>query len=172
MKCPSGCLGGWLVVERNGLSAAEPCPTCGKPAPRKQTAPAPEECDKAVAVLSLIIPFFPKDKPTLNFISGQVREMVNTPEELGWLVRTATAVITDWRGPAQLRGIYCGGGYHPRDGIYVGSNIPGFAAPVDSAESGYFEREAQETDRRAAAHPPGAKRVRGETPAATPAAQR
>lgn len=93
------------------------------------------------------IAFFPKDnKVTLNLIATMLYEMVEDRASLERLIKTACGAIPQWTAFAQLRAIYCGLGFCPRDGITLRNAIKGLS--IESPEQRYMEREAELTEAR------------------------
>lgn len=167
---------GWTYeeyIDRYGrpYSMAKRCACKAMPEPQCADTLTMGDCMAAVLTFGRTLSFFPRDEPTLNFLAVQLWSMVNTPGELHWLVQTACGVITDWRGFATLRGIYCEGGYTPRDGVKIKSDIAGLIVSNSGSEQRRFEIEAAETERRMLAYRAEAKRL-GQVPEPLPEIKR
>lgn len=90
------------------------------------------------------IPYFPKESGAQLAVMRAVEKFVSGPRELRWLIDTAVGRMREWRGVAELRGLYCTH-FKPADGIEADCTIPGLT-PADS-EAGYLELQAAETAR-------------------------
>lgn len=127
-----------------------------------------EEAMRAVAGMRLCR-YFPSDEFQRAQIAAILIKMVNTKRELDWLVETQANF--DWKGPQELRGLFCSK-FRPRDGIETVSSNSGFT-PEDG-ERAYFEEQSRETDRKLAEWKQEQKRL-GESPVrfdVTPAIKR
>lgn len=103
----------------------------------------------AVILLGRLIPFFPTDASTRELLADCLREFVGSPNELKWLVTLAVNVMPEWKGLAELRGLYCTR-YRPLDQIEAVSGTAGFTPGelANRAERDYFEREHRHTAQR------------------------
>ena len=79
----------------------------------------------AVVTMKELMPFFPSDLNAQTFLVLSLQEMIETEEQLNWLVKTAVQVMTEWKGPAGLRALYCSR-FTPMDGIVLPCDIPGY----------------------------------------------
>lgn len=109
--------------------------------------PTPDDVMKAVAIMAKVIPFFPGDDLGKQIVASQIELFVNTDEELRWLMNTCIGKLEAWPSIPQLRALFCTQ-FKPADGQYPSfpCEIPGFR-PEDF-ERQYFEREAEETQKR------------------------
>jgi hypothetical protein len=130
-----------------------------------------EEIAAAVEELAAI-PFFPSETGARLAVMKALESFVRRPHELRWLIDTAVARMREWKGPAELRGLYCTR-FSPRDGIEEYCTIPGFTAA--ESETGYHQLQVAETDRRLLEYrrqkqlaPPGAVFEAPELPAPKP----
>lgn len=103
-----------------------------------------EQIAAAVEELAAI-PFFPKESGAQFAIMRAMERFVRGPRELRWLIDTAVGKMREWKGVAELRGLYCTR-FSPIDGIEEDCGIPGFTA--NDSESGYVQVQAAETERR------------------------
>jgi hypothetical protein len=62
------------------------------------------------------IPFFPTDEFARAGIITSVMEFADSVEGIQWMAQQAVARMKKWTGVPELRGIYCAGGFEPRDG--------------------------------------------------------
>lgn len=119
-----------------------------------------QEAGAAVLIMGRMIPFFPRDELTREFIARSVQTFVAGPDELNWLVNIAVNVLHDWKGLAELRGLYCSR-YRPLDKIEAVSGTIGFRCQdvAEQAEKEFFEREARESERKLAEYRKEAKQL-------------
>lgn len=69
---------------------------------------------KAVKRLG-ILRYFPIDPYAQAEVAKLLERMVDTPVHLEWLVTAMIDEVGEWRGPTELRGVYCSH-YRPADG--------------------------------------------------------
>ena len=81
--------------------------------------------------------YFPTKSLAHAEIAQLVMRMVDTPEHLGWLLRSMIDRVGEWKGPKELRGIFCTR-FKPRDGIEELSQTSGFT-PEDSEMASIWE---------------------------------
>ncbi len=74
--------------------------------------------------------YFPGGAPAQAEIAAMLFRMVDRTDQLEWLVITAIDHLPEWKGPKELRGIYCSR-FPPLDGVDAWSETPGFT-PQDS----------------------------------------
>lgn len=119
-----------------------------------------QEAMAGVVIMGRMIPFFPGDELTRDFIARSLQAFVAGPDELNWLVNVAVNVLHDWQGLSELRGLYCSK-YRPLDKIEAVSNTTGFRCQdvAAQAEKEFFEREARESDRKLAEYRREAKQL-------------
>jgi hypothetical protein len=72
---------------------------------------------KAVGELG-ILKYFPSDAASKAGVMELLERMVATPEQLAWLVRTMVDQVGEWKGPKELRGVFCTR-FNPADGVDV-----------------------------------------------------
>lgn len=110
-----------------------------------------QEAAAAVLIMGRMIPFFPGDEPTREFIARSLQTFVAGPDELNWLVNVAVNALHKWQGLAEIRGLYCSR-YRPLDKIEAVSGTIGFRCQdvEEQAEKKFFEHEARESDRKLA----------------------
>lgn len=95
-----------------------------------------KHADHAVARLALL-EFFPSEVVARAELAKLMMRIVSTPEELEWLVTTMINHFERWRGPKEMRGLFCTR-FRPADGVEETCTVAGFTA-LDS-ESGYLEQ--------------------------------
>lgn len=89
---------------------------------------------------------FPNDQHAREEIMRIIERMVGTKEQLDWLVSSMIDRVGEWKGPREMRGIFCTR-FKPLDGIESYASAAGFT-PADSeslclvAHSGYKRLEA------------------------------
>jgi hypothetical protein len=83
------------------------------------------------------IPYFPVDEFARAGIIGGVMEFADSVEGIQWMAQHAVARMKKWAGVPELRGIYCAGGFMPRDGrreespvMELGSSLPAYYLPA------------------------------------------
>jgi hypothetical protein len=97
--------------------------------------PTKKHIENAVGRLSAL-QFFPSDVEGRAAIMRLIERMVGTVEQLQWLCMTMIDRVGTWRGPVELRGVFCTR-FKPADGIEASCvDTPGFTA-MDS-EAAYI----------------------------------
>jgi hypothetical protein len=91
------------------------------------------------------IPFFPKEEYAQRAIMSEIAKFADRPERVDWLASAALRSMREWRGVAELRGMYCTR-FKPADGYDEYCSVPGFSA--NDCEAAYIEGQARETDRK------------------------
>jgi hypothetical protein len=92
----------------------------------------------SAAVLRLAaLEFFPAELPARLEIARMLKRLVPQPEQLEWLVNAMIDRVGTWKGPRELRAIFCTK-YAPIDGIEAWAETPGFTA-ADSESQSYLE---------------------------------
>src|SRR5690349_14533330 len=91
--------------------------------------PTPDQIGFAVQRLSALT-HFPANTYAHEEIMRLIFRMVGTVDQLEWLVRTMIDRVGEWKGPRELRAIFCTR-FAPLDGIEEWSSVPGFT-PADS----------------------------------------
>jgi hypothetical protein len=81
--------------------------------------------------------FFPLEAIPRAEIGRLLMRMVGTPAQLEWLVNAMIDRVGTWKGPRELRAIFCTK-YAPIDGIEAWAETPGFTA-ADSESQSYLE---------------------------------
>jgi hypothetical protein len=81
----------------------------------------PETASAAVSKLALMA-FFPADADIRAALVWALLEMVETEEQLDWLVRRALRLYSKWPGIGEIRAIYCSK-FKPKDGIEAYSTV-------------------------------------------------
>src|SRR5690348_14509423 len=94
------------------------------------------EIVQAVARMTALS-MFPNNPAAHKEIMRMLDRMVSTSEELEWLVATMIDRVGEWKGTAELRGVFCTR-FRPKDGIERWSTIPGFT-PEDSESQTLLE---------------------------------
>ncbi len=154
MTCDQCAGSGWLIVERNGYSAAERCPACRRevsPKNERSTPLTEQLCGECVRFLGKILPFTPGnaqgEELQVKFVISDLMSYVSTVEELQWLCREACIRFSKWPGLKDLRALFCLQ-FSPRDGRVVVSQTLGITVEQfeRSMEASFAEREARETD--------------------------
>lgn len=77
--------------------------------------PSPQQIADAVGELGALR-YFPSDESARVSIMRLLQRMVATPEQLRWLVETMIDRVGEWKGPLELRGVFCSR-WHPADGV-------------------------------------------------------
>jgi len=80
-----------------------------------------------------VIKYFPSEDMARAELARMLIRMVDTGEQLEWLVRSVVENCEEYPGPKEIRGIFCTR-YKPLDGVEVWSAIPGFTA-ADSEQA-------------------------------------
>jgi hypothetical protein len=97
-----------------------------------------EQIESAVSELAAI-PFFPAESGARFAIMRSVEQFVSGSRELRWLIDAAVNHMREWKGAAELRGLYCTR-FKPLDGIEESCSLRGFTA-ADS-EAAYLLEES------------------------------
>ena len=82
---------------------------------------APETAASAVSKLALMA-FFPGDPEVRAGLISIFMEMVETEEQIDWLVGRALRIYSRWPGVAEIRALYCSR-YKPKDGFEAYSEL-------------------------------------------------
>jgi hypothetical protein len=116
---------GWVIVEKvdlNGCvlaSAADRCACQHYNAAADQLSqgqrPTSEEIIKGVGKLGTLR-FFPASRDERVAIMEMLERMVTTKAQLDWLVTTMIDKVGEWKGPLELRGVFCTR-FDPADGV-------------------------------------------------------
>jgi hypothetical protein len=85
-----------------------------------------EQIAEAVEELAAI-PFFPSEPGARFAVMRAMEKFVSGASELRWLIDTAVGAMREWRGVAEVRGLYCVR-FRPADGKGEACMIPGFTA--------------------------------------------
>lgn len=85
----------------------------------------PQEIASAVTELTCLN-YFPRDESGQKAIMKLVQRMVERPDQLRWLINTMIDQVGEWKGPTELRGVYCSR-YKPLDGIEADSSHARFS---------------------------------------------
>jgi len=88
--------------------------------------PTAMEIAAAVAQLGALL-FFPSDPSAREAVMEVLERMVGTSEQLEWLVRTMIDEVGEWKGPKELRGVFCTR-FRPLDGIEAHCGAGRFSA--------------------------------------------
>lgn len=87
--------------------------------------PTADQITAAVEELG-ICKYFPSGEGERKAIMRLIRAMVNTKQQLDWLVSVMVNKIGEWRGPVELRGVFCSR-FRPADGAEADcAATPGF----------------------------------------------
>ena len=70
------------------------------------------------------IPYFPQGAGAKLAIAVQLGRFVDNNQKLRWLVDSAVNAMKEWKGVAELRGLYCTR-YKPSDGIEADCSLAG-----------------------------------------------
>jgi hypothetical protein len=81
----------------------------------------PETASAAVSKLALMA-FFPGDADVRAALVSVFMEMIDTEEQLDWLVNRALRLYARWPGVAEMRALYCSR-WKPKDGMETYSSI-------------------------------------------------
>lgn len=142
MKTPCPICGdsGWEIVERAGLSGAEPC-RCTRVTEAETVRPTLEQITAAVLVMAEMIPFFPTSKAGQMIVIRALESFVSTDQQLAWLTDRAVNHMRKFNLP-ELRGLFCTR-WKPADGVQEFSTLPGFTTADLEAQA--FDQQAQQT---------------------------
>ena len=88
--------------------------------------PSPRELTEAVKQLG-ILRYFPNEPGSREAVMELLERMVESPEALRWLVRAMIDEVGEWRGPKELRGVYCTR-FNPADGVEAWCSSGPFSA--------------------------------------------
>lgn len=99
----------------------------------------PETAASAVAKLALMA-FFPGDPDIRAALVSVFMDMIDTEEQLDWLVNRALRLYARWPGVAEIRALYCSR-WKPKDGIeaYSSTYLDGIPSERKGAQA---ERDA------------------------------
>jgi len=75
------------------------------------------------------IPYFPTEEQGRAVIALAIQEFCGSLKGLKYTIRTACKKMPRWLGIAELRGIYCAGGFAPLDGEHASTTIPELQPP-------------------------------------------
>jgi hypothetical protein len=92
----------------------------------------PETAAAAVAKMALMA-FFPGDPDIRAALVSVFVDMVDTEEQLDWLVNRALRLYARWPGVAEIRALYCSR-WKPKDGIEAYSSIYPDGIPSERRE--------------------------------------
>jgi hypothetical protein len=81
----------------------------------------PEAAASAVSKLALMA-FFPGDPDTRSALIWALMQLVETEEQLDWLIERALKLYTRWPGVGEIRALYCSR-FKPKDGVEAYSEI-------------------------------------------------
>jgi hypothetical protein len=81
----------------------------------------PEAVADGINKLALMA-FFPGDPEVRGALIGILMEMVETEEQLDWLIGRALKLYARWPGVAELRALYCSR-WKPKDGVETYSTV-------------------------------------------------
>lgn len=81
----------------------------------------PEAAAAAVAKLALMA-YFPGDRDIRAALVWVLLEMVETEEQMDWLVNRALRLYGNWPGVGELRALYCSR-WKPKDGMEAFSTV-------------------------------------------------
>jgi hypothetical protein len=81
----------------------------------------PETASAAVSKLALMA-FFPGDPDTRGALIWALMQLVETTDQLDWLVARALKMYTRWPGVGEIRALYCSR-FKPKDGVEAYSEI-------------------------------------------------
>lgn len=96
--------------------------------------PTPEEIIEASRALA-ILQFYPVDPAAREQIMLLLSRLATTKERLDWLVETMIHRVGVWRGPVEMRGVYCSR-FRPADGVDGNCReTPGFTPEEIEAEN-------------------------------------
>ena len=95
--------------------------------------PTGKQVALAVARLGALA-MFPTSEAAQDGIMRVLHGMVGTIDQLTWLVNAMLNHVGEWKGTAELRGVFCTR-FKPADGIEATCSIPGFRA--GDIESGH-----------------------------------
>src|SRR5215831_19020667 len=91
----------------------------------------PEVAARAVAKLGLMA-FFPGDPDTRGALIHVLMELVETEDQLAWLIERALKLYSRWPGVGEIRALYCSR-FKPKDGAEAYSEMYQSGFPHESA---------------------------------------
>ena len=87
----------------------------------------------AIAVRRMgVLQYFPTDEIVQRDIMRLLMRMASTPAQLQWLVDTLVDQVGEWKGPVELRGIFCTR-FKPKDGIEAESSHHKFSPEANES---------------------------------------
>lgn len=101
--------------------------------------PTPEQLNGATEELRAI-PYFPTADAATIAIAIAIGKFVDDVYRLRWLIDTAVSSMREWKGVAEMRGLYCTR-FKPADGVEANCTVAGFT-PADS-EMGYLQAASE-----------------------------
>jgi hypothetical protein len=81
----------------------------------------PDAASAAVAKMALMA-FFPGDPDIRAALVSVFMDMIDTEEQMEWLVKRALRLYARWPGVAEIRALYCSR-WKPKDGIEAYSSV-------------------------------------------------
>jgi hypothetical protein len=102
--------------------------------------PTNKDYAATVVLMAEVIPYFPTTEVGQKLVIADIRNYIDTVEQLEWFRDAALTRIKKWEGLAGLRELYA-----------TRFPLAGAAKQELSPEQAYFEREARETERKLAA---------------------
>lgn len=95
--------------------------------------------EKDVAIFEAIremscLQFFPIDSGAREAIMGLLDRMAANGGQIRWLTRMMVDHVGEWKGPTELRGIFCQR-YRPLDGIEANSSHPRFSPEANESRA-------------------------------------
>jgi hypothetical protein len=97
----------------------------------------PEAATAAVHRFALM-PFFPGDPDIRAALVAVLLEMVETAEQLDWLVKRAVPLYGTWPGVGELRALFCSR-WKPKDGIEAYSMVYPRGVPSERKQQPVFD---------------------------------
>jgi hypothetical protein len=85
--------------------------------------PSREEFHCAVEAMGAI-PYFPTGEVARAAIATNLEQFIDSFAGLRWIIAQSTMHMRKWDGIAELRGIYCAGGFKPADGMHERTSLP------------------------------------------------
>jgi hypothetical protein len=100
--------------------------------------PTPETATAAVSKLALMA-FFPADPDIRAALVTVLLEMVETEEQMNWLVNRCLRLYGKWPGVAEIRAVYCSR-WKPKDGLNTYSTV--YIDGIPSEKAGAAPKDA------------------------------
>jgi hypothetical protein len=89
--------------------------------------------------------YYPQEVIARSEIAAMLVRMVSTPEQLEWLVRQFIDHVGEWKGPRELRAVFCTK-FKPADRIEEWSGLSGYTASDSESAHAFTSEEFKTLD--------------------------